>query len=272
MSVVAMVGWGYQAGLANCHVWRFSPPACQWQPSFIGLAIKCWRALEAMREVWSLLTTYRKSYMVFSKNPLLDLAEIHHLGSWHQNTNRWFSQKLINLELQCLLTTYRKSYMGFSKKPLLDPWNPRWLRSAVLKINMTSFFCRGWSDLDNISQTGTEWHADCSDMVEIKTRCRIPIWRTFGPTQWYVIPEPPPHCRVLPPGKFNVMIPELRVRLQGAATGRIQWHVIPEPRITLQGAVTWWNQCHDRATLQGVRIPSAILQIVFHHILFYLFF
>jgi len=33
------------------------------------------------------------------------------------------------------------------------------------------------------------------------------------------------------------MIPELRVTLQGATTGRIQWHVIPEPRITLQGAV-----------------------------------
>jgi len=28
-----------------------------------------------------------------------------------------------------------------------------------------------------------------------------------------------PHCRVLPPGEFNVMIPELRVTLQGAATG-----------------------------------------------------
>jgi len=31
-----------------------------------------------------------------------------------------------------------------------------------------------------------------------------------------------PHRRVLPPGEFNVMIPELRVTLQGAATGRIQ--------------------------------------------------
>ena len=41
-------------------------------------------------------------------------------------------------------------------------------------------------------------------MVEIETRCKIPIWRTFG---------------------------------------RIQWHVIPEPRITLQGAATWRNQC-----------------------------
>jgi len=34
--------------------------------------------------------------------------------------------------------------------------------------------------------------------------------------------------------------------------------MIPEPHATLQGAVTWRNQCHDRATLQGVIIPSAI--------------
>jgi len=26
------------------------------------------------------------------------------------------------------------------------------------------------------------------------------------------------HCRVLPPGEFDVMIPELRIILQGAAT------------------------------------------------------
>ena len=31
--------------------------------------------------------------------------------------------------------------------------------------------------------------------------------------------------------------------------GRIPWHVIPQPHATLQGAATWWNQCHDRATL-----------------------
>jgi len=48
------------------------------------------------------------------------------------------------------------------------------------------------------------------------------------------------HCRVLPLGEFTLMI--------------------PEPHATLQGAVTWQNQCHDRATLQGVIIPSAILK------------
>jgi len=50
------------------------------------------------------------------------------------------------------------------------------------------------------------------------------------------------HCRVLPLGEFTVMI--------------------SEPHVTLQGAVTWRNQCHDRATLRGVIIPSAILKIV----------
>ena len=82
---------------------------------------------------------------------------------------------------------------------------------------------------------------------------------------------------LLPTGEFNAMIPEPCLTLQGAAIGRIQWHVIPEPRITLrgaatipepqatlQGAVTCQNQCHDHATLQGVTIPSAILKIVCH--------
>jgi len=54
--------------------------------------------------------------------------------------------------------------------------------------------------------------------------------------------------RVLPLGEFTV--------------------TIPEPHATLQGAVAWRNQCHDRATLQGVRIPSGILKIVFRDIFF----
>ena len=44
-----------------------------------------------------------------------------------------------------------------------------------------------------------------------------------------------PHYRVLPPSEFNVMIPELRATLQGAAAGRIQWHVILQPK----GAASW---------------------------------
>jgi len=86
-----------------------------------------------------------------------------------------------------------------------DCWNP-----LSWKSTWCHFFCRGWSDLDKISETGAEWHVDCGDMVEIETRCRIPIWR---------------------------------------ALRRIQWHVIPEPHMIMQGAATWWIHCHDsRAT------------------------
>jgi len=45
--------------------------------------------------------------------------------------------------------------------------------------------------------------------------------------------------------------------------------MIPEPHATLQSAVIWRNQCHDRATLQGVRIASAILKIAFRHIFYF---
>jgi len=69
--------------------------------------------------------------------------------------------------------------------------------------DMTSFFCRGRSDLDKISQTGAEWHIDCGDMVEIESR--ILIWRMFGQIEWHVILE-------------------ARAILQGAATRRILWH------------------------------------------------
>ena len=47
---------------------------------------------------------------------------------------------------------------------------------------------------------------------------------------------------------------------------------IPEPHATLQGAVTRQNQCHNRATLQGVRIPFPYIKFIFLHILFFFVF
>jgi len=125
-----------------------------------------------------------------------------------------------------------------------------------------------------------------------------------------------PHCMVLPSGEFNVMIPQLRATLQGAATGRIHchdsratchiagcchltnsmkchscratchvagyrptatwWIYCHDPRATRHtvhhAMCTWRNQRHDRVTLHGVRILSAILKIVFRHILFFCFY
>jgi len=137
---------------------------------------------------------------------------------------------------------------------------------------MTSFFfCLGWFDLDKISQTGAEWHVDCDDMVKLETRCRIPIWRTFGRISWRVIPELHVTFQGAATGEFNSMssqshVSHFRVLPLGEFTV-----MIPEPHATLQGAVTWRNQCHDRATLQGVIILSAILKIVFLPYFIFLF-
>ena len=118
---------------------------------------------------------------------------------------------------------------------------------------MTSFsFCRGWSDLDKISQTGTQWHVDCGDMWKWKTDVKFQYGGRLGEFTGMSSHSHVSHCRVLPLGEFTVTIPELQA--------------------TLQGAVTWRNQCHDRATLQGVRITSAILKIVCHILfIFFLF-
>jgi len=150
-----------------------------------------------------------------------------------------FSQKLSNSELLlwCLLMTCRKSYMVFSWNPLRDPYSPRWLRSTTLKMDMTSFFSAEggpiWIKFSRLAQNdmstaviGSKSKPD----VEFQYGGRLGEFRGMS-SQSHL-----PHCRVLPPGEFNVMIPELRVTLQG---GRIQRHFISEPRITLQGAVTW---------------------------------
>jgi len=110
------------------------------------------------------------------------------------------------------------------------------------------FFCRGWSDLDKIWQTGTEWHVDCGDMWKWKPDVEFQYGGRLREFNGMSSQSHVSHCRVMPLGEFNI--------------------TIPEPHATLQGAVTWRNQCRDRATLQGVRIPSAILKIVFRHIFF----
>ena len=109
------------------------------------------------------------------------------------------------------------------------------------------FFCRGCrSDLDKMSETDAECVMSTAMMWSKSKPCR-----RLGEFNGMSSQSHVSHCRVLPLGGFTVMI--------------------PEPHVTLQGAVTWRNQCHDRATLQGVRFPSAILKIVFRHFYFFSF-
>ena len=147
------------------------------------------------------------------------------------------------------------------------------------KSTRRHFFPPRWSDLDKILQTG--------DMAEIGTRSRIPIWRTFGRIQWHVIPEPTATLQGSTTWRIQCHDPWTKCHIawccnlansltchSGATchvAGRptaIWWIHCHDPHATLHGAVTWRNQCHDRATLYGVRIPSAILKIVLCHFLF----
>jgi len=107
--------------------------------------------------------------------------------------------------------------------------------------------------LDKISETGSLVQNDMSTVVmwsKSKPYVEFQYGGRLGKFNGMSSQSHVSHCRVLPLGVFAV--------------------TIPEPHATLQGAVAWRNQCHDRATLQGVRIPSAILKIVLHHIFFVL--
>jgi len=146
-----------------------------------------------------------------------------------------FSQKLSNLELWSLLTTYSKLYMIFLKNSLRTPKIQDGWDTLSLKSTWRHFLCWLWSDLDTISQTGAEWHVDCGIRSKPKPDVEFQYGGRLGEFHGMSSQSHLPHCRVLPLGEFTVMIP------------------VP------------------RATLQGVRIPSAILNIVFRHILFLFF-
>jgi len=125
-------------------------------------------------------------------------------------------------------------------------------RSVILKIDTTSFFsAEGGAIWIKLSKTGTEWHVDCGDVWKWKPDVKFQYGGRLGEFNCMSSQSYVSHCRVLPLGEFTV--------------------TIPEPHATLQGAVIWRNQCRDRATLQGVRILSAILKIVFPIFNFFLF-
>ena len=79
-----------------------------------------------------------------------------------------------------------------------------------------------------------------------------------------------PHCSVLPPGEFNVMIPELCVTLlpPGEFNGMSFQSHVSHSRVLPLGEFTVIIP-EPHATLQGLIIPSAILKIVF--VIFYYF-
>ena len=113
-------------------------------------------------------------------------------------------------------------------------------------------FCWGWSDLDKISETGAEWHVDCGDVIEIEASCRIPICRTFGCCHW---------------ANSMACHPRAMYHIAGCcqlvnSLSRFQNHM---PHCTVQSP----GEINVVITLQGARIPAAILKTVFA--IFYFF-
>jgi len=51
--------------------------------------------------------------------------------------------------------------------------NSAGLTAAILKIDMTSYFRRGWSNLDEICQADTEQHADCVMWSKLKPEVKF---------------------------------------------------------------------------------------------------
>jgi len=90
-----------------------------------------------------------------------------------------FSQKLTNLELWSLLTTYRKSYMAFQRTHFWTckiqdgggppSWKSTWRHFSAVGGPI-------WIKFSRLVQNDI----DCSDMVEIETGSKIPIWQMFG--------------------------------------------------------------------------------------------
>ena len=128
-----------------------------------------------------------------------------------------FSQKLSNLELRCLLTIGSRTW-AFQRThywipTIQDCWDtPSW------KSTWRHFFCRGWSDLDKISQTGTEWHVDCDDVWKWKPDVKFRYGARLGEFNGMSSQSHVSHCRVLPLGEFTVTSPEPHATLQGAVT------------------------------------------------------
>ena len=122
-----------------------------------------------------------------------------------------FSQILSNLELWCLLSTYKKlCNWAFQTTHYWIPKIKRWMSSAILKIDMMSLFSadggpilvKFWRLVQNDMSMAVIWSKSKAD-VEFQYGGHFSEFSCMS-SQSHLL-----HCRVLPPGEFNVVIPEL---------------------------------------------------------------
>jgi len=92
-------------------------------------------------------------------------------------------------------------------------------------------------------QGAATWRIQCHDP---RATCSI-AWCCHRANSLSWFRSHMPLCRVLAPGEFNDMSSQSHVsRCREGLLPLGEFTVmIPEPHVALQGAVTWWNQCHD---------------------------
>jgi len=100
----------------------------------------------------------------------------------------------------------------------LNPYNPRWLRSAILKIDMTSFSSAEgaptWIKFRRLVQNDV----DCGDVWKWKPDVEFQYGGRLGEFNGMSSQSHVSYCKVLPLGEFTVTIKEPHATLQGAVT------------------------------------------------------
>jgi len=177
------------------------------------------------------------------------------LSVCRQNTKTRFSQKLSNLKLWCLWQPIESRTWAFQRThywthKIQDggnppSWNSTWRHFFLPSVVRFGIKFRGL--VQNDMSTAVIWPKSKPE-VEFQYGGRLGEFNGMS-SQSHLL-----HCRVLPPGEFIDMsfqshVSRCRVVLLPLSEFTV---MIPEPHTTLHGAVTWRNQCHDRATLQGV--------------------
>jgi len=163
-----------------------------------------------------------------------------HLGCWRQNAKTRFFGKLSNLELWCLLTYWRPigSYViGLFEEPIIGSIKSKMAEMRHLENRHDVIFSAEggpiWIKFRRLVQNGMSTAVMWS---KSKPDVELKYGGRLGEFNGMWSQSHVSHCRVLPLGEFTVTMPE------------------------------------PHATLQGVRIPSAILKIFFSPYFTFLYF
>jgi len=149
-----------------------------------------------------------------------------------QNAKTRFSQKLSNLAMVSIYWRPTGSYVsltGLFKDPLLHPYNPRWLRSAILIIDMT--YAEGgpiWIKFRRLVQNDMLTAVKCGNGNQMQNSNIADVWANsmacHSRATYHIagcchlvnslslFHSHMPHCSVQSPDEINVVIvPHCRV-------------------------------------------------------------